>query len=410
MVAALLFAASCTDFLTVPNPTVIDAAALDPVQDAPTLANSARQNFAVAHGAAMQAMGLLTGEVAATETDPSFNEFSYRAVSFTNANNTGYWRAVQTALVSNRLLLSLALPNAGTNVLRAQAATFAGFSYELLGESYCEGTVALGPQTPGPRLSATALLDSAIASFTVAITIAQAAGSPGDTLRNLARVGRARANLQRGNLAAAGADANAVDAGFSYSLPYQDVLANRARLGNPIWGALFLRGSFMEDTAWRSANDPRVPWNLGTVLFLGAVDGTAPYYVPIKYPSFSSPVRLASKLEADYIAIEATATPTQNIASLAAFISARRSASGAPSGAYSAPATWAQALRDLLTEKGFDFWLEAKRQGDLQRLGAAAIRGLPPTGAIFYKTPFPTVGATTCLPVPFAETSTNPNF
>jgi hypothetical protein len=407
---ALLAASGCDEFLTVPNPTVIDASALNPVQDAPTLANSARQNFAVALGSALQAGGLLTGEVAATETDPSFNQFSYRDVATTNGSNGGLWRGLHLALSSSRFVLSLALPNPTQNLVRAQAAVIAGFSYEYLGESYCEATVPLGPQTPGPRVTQATVLDSAIASFTLAINVAQAAGTAGDTLRNLALVGRARANLQRGNRAAALADANAVAAGFSYSLPFLDDLANRGRLGNPIWSALFGRGSFQVDTVWRLANDPRVPWALGPAVRLSAVDGTTPYYVPLKYPSFSAPIRLASKLEADYIAIEASSTPTQDIASVAAFINARRTAASAPAGAYVAPATFAQALRDLMTEKGFDFWLEGKRQGDLLRLGAAAIRGLPPTGAVFYKTPFPFVGSTTCLPVPFGETSTNPNF
>ena len=51
-VAALLAgsAAGCTDFLNVENPNVIDVSAIDPIQDAATLANSAQQNFAVTYG------------------------------------------------------------------------------------------------------------------------------------------------------------------------------------------------------------------------------------------------------------------------------------------------------------------------------------------------------------------------
>ncbi len=48
--AGALCLGGCDDWLTVPDPTVIDADALDPVADADLLARSAQQNFSSAYG------------------------------------------------------------------------------------------------------------------------------------------------------------------------------------------------------------------------------------------------------------------------------------------------------------------------------------------------------------------------
>ena len=407
-VAILAAAAGCTEFLTVPNPTVIDASAINPVNDAPTLANSAQQNFATYHGLNVIYGGWYTGEIAVAETFPTRNEFGLRAVINTNGSlNADLWAPLSVAMSSARNVLGLAVPTPATNIVRAQAALFAAYSFVSMAESFCQGTVANGAQTPGALLTVPAMLDSAIANFTLAVTVGQAINTAlSNSYANAAIVGRARANLQRGNLAAASADAALVPAGFVFNLNYIDDLSNRGRLSNTVWQLTRDRGSVSVDTAWRNAADPRVPFANGTTFTpnLTAQDGTAgPFYVALKYNGYAVPFRLASKLQADYIAAEAS----QNIGTISTFINGRRTAAAAPSGAYVAPATLAIALRDLMTEKGLDFFLEGHRVGDLQRVGGAAIRGLPPAGAVYFKPGFPSIGTQTCYPVPFAESSTN---
>ena len=406
LVAAL---AGCTDFLTVPNPTVIDAGLINPVTDAGTLAASAQQNFTTYFGYHAIYGGWYTGEIAVAETFPTRNEFGLRNVATTNGSlNADLWVPLSGAMASSRIVLGLALPTPTTNIYLAQAALFAGYSFEMMAESFCQGTVAAGAQTPGAKLTVQNMLDSAIANFTTAITVGTANGTAaGLNYARAATVGRARANLQRGNLAAAASDAALVPANYVYNLVYVDDFANRTRLANTIWQLTRDRGSVSVDSAWRNAADPRVPFVNGATLGFAAQDGTAGiFYVALKYNGYGIPIRLASKLEADYIAAEAS----QNIGTISTFINARRTATSAPSGAYVAPGSLAQAISDLMTEKGLDFFLEGKRIGDLQRNGAAAIRGLPQPGAVYFKPGFPVVGSQTCYPVPFAETSTNPNF
>lgn len=404
---ALVAAAGCTEFLTVPNPTVIDAAAINPVNDAPTLANSAQQNFAVSYGLIGMYGAWFTGEAAVAETFPTRNEFGLRGVINTNGSlNTDVWQPLSVALSSARTVLGLAVPTPASNVVRAQAALFAGYGFEMMAEHFCEGTVAAGPQTPGPKLTVAAMLDSAIANFNIAVSVGTANGTAtGLSYANAANVGIARANLQKGQYAAAITAAGLVPAGFVFNMQYVDDLANRGRLSNTYWQFTRDRGSISVDTAWRKG-DSRVPFQAGNTFTppLTAQDAnTGIMYVANKFNGYNVPIRLASKLEADYIAAEAS----QNITTISNFIQARRTAVSAPSGAYTAPGTLAQAIRDLMTERGFDFYLEAKRTGDLQRNGAASIAGLPPTGGTYFKSGFPAIGNQTCFPVPFAETSTN---
>ncbi len=409
--AILVAVAGCNEFLTVPNPTVIDASAINPTTDAATFAASAQQNFATYHGFNVIYGGWFTGEIAVAETFPTRNEFGRRDVASTNGSlNADLWFPLSRAASASRAVLGLTLPTPTTNIVRSQAAMIAGYSFESMAESFCQGTVSAGVQTPGPKLTVADMLDSAIANFTLAITIGQANGTATAlTYVNASLVGRARANLQKLSYAAATADAALVPAGFNFNLLYVDDLSNRTRLSNTVWQLTRDRGSVSVDTAWRTAADPRVPFANGTTFTpnLSAQDGTAgPFYVALKFNGYAVPIRLASKLEADYI----TAESSQNITTISNFINARRTAAAAPSGAYVAPGTLALAIRDLMTEKGLDFFLEGKRVGDFQRNGAAAIRGLPQTGATYFKPGFPPISSNSCYPVPFAETSTNPNF
>ncbi len=406
---ALVATAGCTEFLTVPNTTVIDATLINPVTDANTLALSAQQNLAVAYGLIGMYGGWFTGEAAVAETFPTRNEFGLRSILNTNGSlNTDVWAPLNVAMSSARTLLGANLPNPGTNINRVIAAFVAGYSFELMAEHFCQGTVSAGPQTPGPKLTPANMLDSAIANFNIAVTVGTAIGASASSYVNAANVGIARANLQKGQYAAATTAAALVPANFVFNLNYVDDLANRTRLSNTYWQFTRDRGSISVDTAWRKS-DPRVTYQNGATFTppLTAQDAnTGTFWVNLKFGTYSTPIRLASKLEADYITAEAS----QNITTISNFIPARRTAVSAPSGAYTAPATLAQAIKDLMTERGFDFWLEAKRVGDLQRNGAASIVGLPPTGGTYFKAGFPAIGSQTCFPVPFAETSTNPNF
>src|SRR5688500_15810289 len=170
-----------------------------------------------------------------------------------------------------------------------------------MAEQFCEGAVY-----GGPRLTTADMLDSAVANFSAAIEKGTAnATSEAIALANAARVGRARAHLQAGRKPEALADAPSVPAGFSFSLRYVDDAGNRTRLSNRLWQFTFDRGSMSVAPAYQVA-DPRVPYKAPSEHALAAQDANAgPFFIQNKYPAYTSPIRVASKLEADYIAAEA---------------------------------------------------------------------------------------------------------
>jgi hypothetical protein len=289
-------------------------------------------------------------------------------------------------------------PESNINVVRANFVL--GYSYLFMAEQFCRGTVRSGPE-----LSTAAMLDSAAAHFTLAISRGNAAGGEGATLANAARVGLARAYLQAGNTAQAIAAASAVPAGFTYSLNYVDDLAQRNRLANRLWQFVRDRGSIAVAPIWRTT-DPRVPWLVTSAYSpqdaAYSTDRGVPYAIQQKYPDYTSPIRLASKLEADHIQAEAEGTSSQ-----LTLIDARRAANGLTS--YSGPTDANSVLTEFFTQKGFDFYLEAKRIGDFRRHPDNII-GLPVSGSTYWKPGFAPVGTDVCYPLPIAELDNNPNF
>lgn len=400
MTASLL---GCDDFLTVENPTVIEVDALDPVNDAPVLANSAIQNLAVAYGWLAMYTGWVAGEIDVAETFPTRNEFGRRDVAPSNGSLSGdVWFPLSQAAASTYLVLDRTLPTPTTNTNYQKAHFALAYSFLLMAENFCEGTVR-----SGPPLTTAMMLDSAVAHFTSAIDIGVANDSTvALAMANAARVGRARAHLQAGNLAQASADAGAVPAGFNFNMEYFDDLSNRTRVGNRLWQFTADRGSIAIAPLWR-VSDPRVPQRVAPSNLLPqdanyTVDRGVAYVIQNKFPTFSAPIRLASKIEADYIAAEAAGTAAQ-----LTLIQDRRAANGQP--AYSGPTDAASVLAEFETQRGLEFFLEVKRLGDLRRNGTAVL-GVPPAGATYFKPGFSPIGNQTCIPLPITETDNNPNF
>lgn len=400
--AAALVLSGCNDWLTVPNPTVIDANQLDPVADAPVLALSAQQNFASAYGWLIMYSSWFVGETDVSETFPTRNEFGRRDIVAQNGSLNGdVWTPLSQAAASAYLVLNAGVPDPASNINVARADFFLGFSYVFMAEHFCQGTVL-----SDSALTTARMLDSAVAHFTSAAAEGDAAGgSEGPNMARAARVGLARAYLQAGNTAQAIAAANSVPAGFVYNLNYVDDLSNRTRLSNRMWQFVRDRGSIAVAPIWRTS-DPRVPW-LVTSAYTPqdaayATDRGIPYAIQQKYTTYATPIRLASKLEADYIAAEAQGTTEQlNL------VQARRSANG--QAAYSGATDANSVLTEFLTQKGFDFYLEGKRMGDFRRHPDNVI-GVPVSGSTYWKPGFAPVGTNMCYPLPVQETDNNPNF
>ena len=399
--AALVLGAACSDsFVEVTNPDVIDAATVDPTSGATTLALSAQQNFTTAYGWLAMYSGWFTEEANIADTFPTRNEFGFRLITDLNGSLNGdVWQPISLATASAKTVLDLDLPTPTSNINYARAATFRGFSILMIGTDFCTGALSSGPE-----LTTAQLLDSAIVYFTKGVDIGNAnASADGKALANASLVGRARAKLQKGDKAGAAADAAAVPAGFNFDLRMTDDLSNRTRLSNRIYQFTFDRTSISVAPFYR-VSDSRVPYiapgEPGALNGQDAVPGG--FYRQLKFPGYASSMRLASKLEADYIAAEASGATAQ-----LALIAARRTAASQP--AYTGATDAASVLAELMTQKAFDFYLEGKRLADFRRVPAAIVN-ITPAGGVYFKPGYANVGTQTCYPLPRAERDNNPNM
>lgn len=398
--AALLLTAACSDsFVQVTNPDRIDAATVDPSSGATTLAFSAQQNFATAFGWLTMYSGWFTEEANVSDTFPTRNEFGFRLITDLNGSLNGdVWAPISLAAASAKTVMDLSLPNPTSNINYARAATFRGFAILMIATDFCTGALSSGPE-----LTTAQLLDSAIVYFSKGVDIGKAAASTdGTALANASLVGRARAKLQKGDKAGAAADAALVPAGFNFDLRMTDDLANRTRLSNRIYQFTFDRSSISVAPFYR-VSDPRVPYLAPGVSKLNGQDAVpGGFYEQKKYPAYAASLRLASKLEADYIAAEAGTTAAQ-----LTLINARRASAGQLP--YVGGVDAASVLAELMTQKAFDFYLEGKRLADFRRV-PAAVKGITPAGGVYFKPGYSNVGTQTCYPLPRAERDNNPNM
>lgn len=397
-VSGALAAAGCDDYLTVTNPNVVDAAEIDPVTDAATLALSAQQDFAAAYGRFVLTGGTFSGEAWSSDVNAAGNLFATRRVDRTLGGLENLFGQLSVArALSDRVLAALAGTPGETTIHATRAALFSGYSFLVMAEYFCEGTVS-----GGPPLSTAMMADSAAARFSHAVTVGRQVGASAAALVDAALVGRARAHLLAGRRAEAVADAEAVSAGFTFALAYIDDLANRARLGNYLWDQTVSQTTVSAAPAFRNLGDPRVVLIPPEVNKHVPMDGVTEIWSMQKYSSYSAPIRLASRLEADYVAAEARGS-----AAMLEMIQRQRAANGQP--AYAGPTDEAAVLREFLEQRGRDFFMEGKRMGDLRRHGAA-LPHLVPAGTPYHKNNYAPYDDVMCLPLPFKEVANNPNF
>lgn len=399
--ALILGATGCTsDFLKVTNPNVIDAATVDPQKDATALAMSVQQNYSVAYGWLSLYGSWFSEEANVSDTFPTRNEFGYRTITDLNTSLNGdVWVPLSRVVASGKAVLDLDLPNPTTNINISRAATFRAFGMLQMATDFCTGSFSSGPE-----LTTAQMLDSAIFWFTKASDVGKANGSAdGVAFANASLVGRARAKLQKGDKAGALADATAVPAGFQLDVRYTDDPGNRGRLSNILWQFSFDRGS-VSVAPWYRQSDPRVPYRVpGTTTAQPQDPVPGGFYQQTKFSGYASFMRLASKLEADYIAAEASGdVPTQ-----LALIQARRTAAGKPN--YSGPTDAASVKIELFNQRALDFYLEGRRVADMRRARESVVT-ITPAGQPYFKPGYGNVGTATCYPLPRTERDNNDNM
>ncbi|MBX6331936.1 MAG: hypothetical protein IRY91_08815 [Gemmatimonadaceae bacterium] len=328
-----------------------------------------------------------------------------------------------------------------------------GYVEILLADLYCSGiplstidyngdfTLEDGTPTLEVYARAAALLDSAIAL-----------SADSARILNLARVGKARALLARGEYAAAAALAAQVPDGFSYQLIYAPASVDGGIATNFAYIPSTGQPSFtVSDTEgvngldYRSSGDPRTATIKQTVNQYGE-----PMYVAKKYNNLgSSPIVLADAIEARLIEAEAQLngaaagdwlTTLNTLRTTGAFtgvdtVVARVDTTvvgGTPQidTTYRYDTLWVAGtggvaglgpLRDpgtpdarvnlLFRERAFWLFLTGHRQGDMRRLIRQYGRDpdtVYPVGG--YRGGAGTYGPTFTLPIPAVERASNPKF
>lgn len=399
--AVVLAAAACN--MDVTNPSVIDAGKFDPTKDGQTLSLSAQTNLYIAYQNVAVYGGLIAEELWTGAVRLQTNRLSARSFSSTDDINTDFFALLSLAIASNENAVTAleAGANAGSDANLARASMNAGFALELMAETMCSGVVQ-----GGPELSDAQLLDSAIARFTTAVTVGTAAGAT--DIVNASNVGLARAYLQAGQYANAATAAGLVPPSFVANVVTSANSSTLATLSNQ-FHLLTISGNLVAPVRYR-VGDARVPVDSTQVATQSTLNGL-PYIVQGKYTSYADPIRLASGLEARYIAAEAALHQDGSTTAALALIDERRGVGG--QGAYSGATDTLSVMAELLNQRARDFWLEGKKLGDLRRNPSVPLTAVlaDPAGAPFYRPAgAPSFGSTLCVPIPPEETNANPNF
>ena len=409
-----LVATACDDFLSVDNPTVIEASTIDPVADAPTFANSALNNFYVAADNVAVYQAWFTGEAWVGDTFPTRNDIAKRQIDFTNGTASGevftpLARAIATGERTLELLAD-ATPGAATSLNVARAAFASGYGIQFMAETFCQVVISNGLEKEdlgSPITPVAGAAEAAIRFRRVIEAAQQASGAEATRLLNAARVGLARAELFQGNYAAAIAAAQLVPKDFEYIIPRVDDPSNRGSLGNTVFAFSRDRPSLVVPPYIRALNDPRIESVLGGGGFPTKTQGNdLDFYRQQKYLDYGADIRLASGLEARYIIAEAQLKQNNPAAALA--LIAERSIPGTADGDDFASDP-NSTLTELLDQRARDFYLEAQHMGTWLR-NPGATPYVYKAGTAYYAEAGSTVGNQTCFPVPSAEVLNNPNF
>jgi hypothetical protein len=278
----------------------------------------------------------------------------------------------------------------------ARFSAYDAFARTWLADMYC--TVAFGGV--GPELTSDQAYQMAEERFTQAIDASHAEPE----IRNAALVGRARVRLILGDETGALADAQQVPADFEFLAVYSTnsfPQRNRVHFRTWDWSNFSIDLSFVgltiDDTG---LPDPRTATEKNPS---PAREPTLDLYTPLKVPTASSPLRIATGDEAQYIIAE-----LEGGEEAVQIINEVRARKGIDTPWV--PDTWDPVeIRDkVIEERRRTLFLDGVRLGDLRRY-------LTKYGLDFFTTWIPhpqggEMGNQTCMPMPDIERQNNPGL
>lgn len=277
--------------------------------------------------------------------------------------------------------------------LTAKAAAFAGYSLTLLGEAMCSAALDRGPEMTPDEIFA-----EAEDRFTRAIEAASQVGA--QDILNLARVGRARVRLNRGESGGAASDAAAVPEGFTFQFNYSSADASTE---NKLF-ALMERElmatvePMYRNMAFQGHPDPRVQ---AVDLGLTGPGTDIEIWATPKYPSLDAPVPVATWEEAQLILAEAALEAGQ-LQDVVGIINTLHRRAGLPDFSSN---NAAEIRSQLIYERSAELFLEGQHMQDLERFSLPL---LPVPGSPFYHGGV--YSDQICFPLPEVEYLNNPNI
>ncbi|GMR13165.1 MAG: hypothetical protein BMS9Abin29_1367 [Gemmatimonadota bacterium] len=419
---ALVFGVgACDGILEVTDPDIVTPSSLANEAGVATLRAGALGDMAVAldgaasgHGATagLTVMsGLMSDEFDYSGTFPTRREGDTRLLKPNNSTMNRIYGNLHRARAAAEAAVGLAGEFGGGAAVTSELQSIVGFSYAIFAETFCAGVPFSNAPADGGELQFGMPLTTDQMFVASGEWFDKALSGAGGDLANLAKVGKARALLGQGQIAAAAAAVAGVPTEFVYNIEHS---TNSRRQENGIFVMTTVRRQYsvaevkgINGINYRSAMDPRVPWDGGLVF--GQDDRTL-YYNQLKYTSSNAFVPLASGIEARLI--EAEAMIAANGAGVAGQVAGIHDALRATVGL--APVDLTGMTQDQLRAYHFReraFWLYATghRQGDLRRL--VRVYG-EPVETVFPWGPYFKGGQYNTLvnfPVPESEQN-NPNF
>lgn len=405
-VAALLGASACDTvdrLLTVTTPSRLGEANFLVPQNGALISASAVADFECALGGYIVASGLAAGElVEGTQTAArwSYDRRDVQANEALYASNgcaaIGTYTPLNTARFTNDQAVRLLEGWTDAQVANRQRliglnAAMAGHSIVLLAEGFCECVIDLGP-----ALTTAQAMDSAIARFDKAIAAATAANAT-DVL-NLARVGKARAQLGKGDLAGAAATAAPVPTEFVFNATHD---LNAGTRNNIIFAQNNQGFAVSVAPAYRamtvgSVADPRVRAVDGG---RNTTDQINRLWTQQKYTSLTAGTPIASGVQARLIQAEGLGAG-QGVA----IINTLRARTGVALPALTA-AEQSAFIATVMEERNRELWLQGHRWFDMNR---RSLPQVPASGVAYSKGGI--YGNQRCWPLPDVERFANPNI
>ena len=472
-VALLVPAVGCNDPLKVQTPDIVPPGAL--ATSLATLRAAAIGDFSIAYtgdhpdgsGGTAEGVieygGMLADEFVNSETFPTRIEVDARSIHLTNSDVDLWYRLMHRARNSAETSAARYNSLSPADPGYPEVLDLAGYTYLFFAETFCSGVPvsrlnADGSITYGSPLTTVQLLDTAMARFDSAISIATrldtaaAIASIQQEMIQFATVGKARALLFRANrpgglatdFATAATVAATVPTSFAY-IEEHTTTSDRENNGVFNAGATDGRYSISDSSAgtagqkgingfpFLSIPDPRTPAQLdpGGVGF----DGTTPLWDNLRYGGRAAPIPIATGVEARLIQAEAALQAGDTAMGGQFFAQLNDPRVNAAARPYFNPNPFDRtnpltaaipalapldtsnirlaggAVNLLFAERARWLWLTAHRLGDLRRLIAQYNRPqnqVFPTGAYFKGSPA-VYGTDVNIPVPVTEQN-NPNF